>query len=75
MAGNKEEGVILSTWKLLLKKPGVSLPEMTLRKMLVWGKMQHLEFNSVAAFSVSQRMDLGNKLIMLPKGPKKQLNC
>ncbi|XP_071658837.1 uncharacterized protein [Patagioenas fasciata] len=64
MGGNlsKEKGVILSTWKLLLKKWGVSLPELTLQKMLLWGKTQGLEVNTVTAFGVSQWMDLGNKL-------------
>lgn len=67
----KEEETILSTWKALLKRKGVKTSEQSLKKILIWSKMQGFEATTVTAFSVSAWQAVGLKILdEVSKGQK-----
>ncbi|XP_053929401.1 endogenous retrovirus group K member 7 Gag polyprotein-like [Cuculus canorus] len=58
----KEEEMITSMWKQILKKRGVKLEESMLQKMLLWSKKQGYNADIVTSFSVSNWKEIGDRL-------------
>ncbi|XP_068260268.1 endogenous retrovirus group K member 24 Gag polyprotein-like [Nyctibius grandis] len=57
----KEESTVLSTWQLVLKQRGISLPDPSLRKML-WGEKHGCDTSATTAFSLTVWEGLGSAL-------------
>ncbi|XP_074894910.1 uncharacterized protein LOC142035984 [Buteo buteo] len=67
----QEKETILSTWKALLKRKGVKTPEQSLKRILIWCKMQGFQATTVTAFSVGVWQAVGWKMFgEISKGQK-----
>ncbi|XP_074889258.1 uncharacterized protein LOC142033275 [Buteo buteo] len=67
----KEKETILSTWRALLKRKGVKTPEQSLKRILLWCRMQGFQATTVTAFSVGAWQSVALKMFdEISKGQK-----